>query len=487
MATTSEVENRIQQLQDELDALSSAPTAGAGTFRVGSSTLTKAQLDARVREIRNILAPLQQALAPYFSAREEFDNATAELKRAKEVASNPAKESPTGLSQAEANAAVKAAEKKVASAKKKFDSENKRDIAVNVRTGAGTGGRGLTRQESASLADGRIVNQAVVGGGFGATKKPDTKEEKADETGAGGGVVTGGGGVVAGGGDTKITSRVPKNWEAQFRRMFPEQSWLLDLDKTKYPKLFKLIQRGIADRMYETAEGQQRFAAELRNTDFYVELRNTDKVRQIKSLVGDLGFDTVPFNKFLTTASNFGWEGETLQQEVYKEAFRRDETGKYVNPTAVTRAKASNNYLSIANIGKAYFSQVADSTIENALTGVITNEDVQRQQRELAKTKYAHLGNLIDQGLTLQEIASPFQQQAAQLLERTPDAINMGEALFESAYNYGDAGQKRMMTSGEWEIMLRSDQKYGWDKTENAKREARQLATSITQAFGKVI
>jgi hypothetical protein len=44
-----------------------------------------------------------------------------------------------------------------------------------------------------------------------------------------------------------------------------------------------------------------------------------------------------------------------------------------------------------------------------------------------------------------------------------------------------------MMTSGEWEIMLRSDAKYGWDKTNNAKAEARQLATSIAQAFGKVI
>jgi hypothetical protein len=269
--------------------------------------------------------------------------------------------------------------------------------------------------------------------------------------------------------------------------MFPEQSWLLDLDKTKYPKLFSLIQRGISDRMYETAEGQQRFAAELRNTDFYVELRNTDKVRQIKSLVGDLGFDSVPFNKFLTTASNMGWEGETLQQEVYKEAFRKNETGQYVNPTAVTRAKASNNYLAIANIGKAYFSQVADSTVENALTGGITNEDVQRQQRELAKTKYGHLSNLIEQGLTLQELSSPFQQQAASILERSTDSIDMGQAMFEAAYNYGETGQKRMMTSGEWEILLRSDAKYGWDKTENAKREARQLASSISQAFGKVM
>jgi len=34
---------------------------------------------------------------------------------------------------------------------------------------------------------------------------------------------------------------------------------------------------------------------------------------------------------------------------------------------------------------------------------------------------------------------------------------------------------------------LRSDKKYGWDKTENAKREARNLASSIAQAFGRVI
>ena len=319
------------------------------------------------------------------------------------------------------------------------------------------------------------------------TEAPVEDGTPTEEAGGGDTTAGGGGGGTRVGGDKTKKPALPKNWEAQFRRMFPEQSWLLDLDKTKYPKLFALIQRGISDRMYETAEGQQRFAAELKNTDFYVELRDTDKVRQIKSLVGDLGFDSVPFNKFLTTASNMGWEGETLQQEVYKEAFRKNDAGQYVNPTAVARAKASNNYLAIANIGKAYFSQVADSTVENALTGGITSEDVQRQQRELAKTKYGHLSNLIEQGLTLQELSSPFQQQAASILERSTDSIDMGQAMFETAYNYGETGQKRMMTSGEWEILLRSDAKYGWDKTENAKREARQLATSISQAFGKVM
>jgi hypothetical protein len=483
MATNQQVIDRIEELQNEIDSLNSAEPSGENTFTIGSQTLTKAQLDSRVRQLRQLIAPLQKAVAPYLSAKTEYDNASAELKRAQEIAANPAKESPGGLSQLEANAAVAKAQKKVSTAKSKFDAEGKKDVAVNLKTSVSTSGRGLTREESMGLAAGRVG----VGGGFGRTdtrtEEEKKKDQKTDEGAPGGGA---GGGVGGGAGRTGRTV-VPKNWEAQFRRMFPNQAWLLDLDKTKYPKLFKLIQRGIADRMYETPEGLQRFDAELRNTDFYVELRDTDKVRQIKSLVGDLGFDSVPFNKFLATASNLGWEGETLQQEVYKEAFRKNDAGQYVNPTAVTRAKASNNYLQIANIGKAYFSQVADTTVENALTGVITNEDVQRQQRELAKTKYGHLSNLIDQGLTLQELSDPFRQQASQLLERSADDINMGEAMFEAAYNYGDTGQKRMMTSGEWEIMLRSDAKYGWDKTNNAKAEARQLASSIAQAFGKVI
>jgi hypothetical protein len=275
--------------------------------------------------------------------------------------------------------------------------------------------------------------------------------------------------------------------ESTFRKMFPSQAWLLDLDRTKYPKLFELIQRGVSGKMYETQQGLERFAAELKNTDFYTELATTDKIRQIKAVTGDLGFEGSNFNKFLTTSMNMGWEGETLKAETYKEVFRKDDAGNYINQTAVQRAKKSNEYLKVVNVGKAFFNTVSDATVESRLTGALNDEDIQRQQRELAKTKYAHLGNLIDQGFTLADLASGFQQQAAQLLEKDVNAIDMSQADFEAAYNYGDPGQKRMMTNGEWEIMLRTNSKFGWDKTNNAKAEARKLASSISQAFGKVI
>lgn len=277
------------------------------------------------------------------------------------------------------------------------------------------------------------------------------------------------------------------NWDrvsAKFRELFPTQAWILDIDRAKYPDVEALLRRAVDPQSEMTAE---RFGAEYQNTSFYRELATTGKVRQIKQLIGDAGFDSVPFNAFVTKAMNLSWEGDTLKFEAYKEAFRKDDTGQFVNPTAVTRIKKSNDYLGIANIGKAYFNQVSDDTIQRTLTGEMTTDDVQRQQREVAKARYGHLAPLIDQGLTLDEISGSFKTAAAQLLEVDPNTIDMSNADYEVALNFGEEGKKRVMTNGEWQKLLRTDARYGWDKTENAKREAREWASALRQTFGRII
>ena len=209
------------------------------------------------------------------------------------------------------------------------------------------------------------------------------------------------------------------DWKPKFREMFPGQSWLLDLDSTKYSGLFKLLETGVKDRMWETTESQTRFAAQLDGTDFFTELKTSGIVKNITSMVGDLGFDTVPFNSFLKNAMNFGWEGDTLKQKVYEEAFRKDpSTGNYVNTTTVERVRKSNPYLAVAGIGKGYFSSVSDDAIGKVLTGSMTLDDVDRQQRELAKGKYGHLSNLLDQGLDLAEISDSYKSLASRILEK---------------------------------------------------------------------
>jgi hypothetical protein len=278
------------------------------------------------------------------------------------------------------------------------------------------------------------------------------------------------------------------DWKPKFREMFPSQSWLLDLDSTKYSGLFKLLETGVKDQMWLTPESQARFAGQLQGTDFYVELKTNDTVRNITSLVGDLGFDTVPFNNFLKDAMNFGWKDDTLKQKVYEEAFRKDPaTGNYVNATTIERVRKSSPYLTVANIGKAFFNTVSDSTIAGVLTGSMVQDDVVRQQRELAKGKYGHLSSLIDQGLSLEDISDSYKTQASKLLEKDANSIDMSQGAYSQAFDFGEEGKKRLMSTSEWEVKLRSDANFGWDKTQNAKDEARALASSISQAFGRVI
>lgn len=292
----------------------------------------------------------------------------------------------------------------------------------------------------------------------------------------------GGGGVTT----TPATKGVkaPKvvNWEPKFRETFPAKAWLLDLDRDKYPGLFNLLQKAITEN-YTT----ERFSAEIDGTDFYKELAQSGKVREIKSIVGDLGFDSTDFTKFVSDSINFGWTGDTLKQKTYEEVFRRNADGTYANPTALARAKKSNDFLNVQLVATNYFNKASDATIESVLTGKIMIEDFQRQQREIAKAKYSHLAPLIDQGVTLEDLSANFKQSAARLLEVDPSTIDMGSADYEIALNFGEADKRRVMTTGEWERMLRTDSRYGWEKTENAKEEARALASNIAQAFGRII
>jgi hypothetical protein len=307
--------------------------------------------------------------------------------------------------------------------------------------------------------------------------------KKVNKTRPGPGEDTGTGG--SGSTPSATTARV--NWEIKFREMFPSESWMLDLDRTKYADVFALFQKSIDGEVYKTPEGLARFKAQLEGTSFVKELASTDMVRQVKAVVGDLGFEPNKLNSFLTKAMNLGWKDATLKQEVYKEAFRKDDAGVFVNPTAIERAKVSNDYLSIAKIGKSYFSTVADGTIQNVLTGGMMQQDVERQQRELAKTKYGHLANLIEQGFSLEDIADSYKTQASKILERDPNSIDMSQGAYSTAFDFGEEGKKRMMSTSEWEMKLRSDATFGWDKTQNARDEARSLASSISQAFGRVI
>jgi len=279
------------------------------------------------------------------------------------------------------------------------------------------------------------------------------------------------------------------SWEQLFIQNNPAKAWYLtELDRNKYPQLFAVLKQYTLPRPL-TVEEQSAFAAKLDGTDFFQELSTSGKVREIKNVVGDLGFDSTDFTKFVHTAINMGYTGDRLKQETYKEVFKTGADGKYVNPTALVRASKSADYLNVVNTARAYFNTAGanQASVQSVLTGGITTEDFQRQQREIAKKRYPHLADLIDQGVSLESLAGNFQTTAAKLLEVDPNTIDMSAANYEVALNFGEEGKKRVMTTGEWDKLLRTDSRYGWEKTNNAKQEARGLAANLVQAFGRII
>lgn len=286
-----------------------------------------------------------------------------------------------------------------------------------------------------------------------------------------------------------IAPATDNSWEQIFIQNNPSKAWYLtDLDRTKYPQLFAVLKQYALPRPLTTEE-QAAFAAKLDGTDFFQELSTSGKVREIKNVVGDLGFDSTDFTQFVHTAINMGYTGDRLKQETYKEVFKTGADGKYVNPTALARATKSADYLNVVNTARAYFNTAGanQASVQSVLTGGITMDDFQRQQREIAKKRYPHLADLIDQGVSLESLAGNFQASAAKLLEVDPNTIDMSAANYEVALNYGEEGKKRVMTTGEWDKLLRTDSRYGWEKTNNAKDEARGLAANLVQAFGRII
>lgn len=90
-----------------------------------------------------------------------------------------------------------------------------------------------------------------------------------------------------------VAPAADNSWEQIFINNNPSKAWYLtDLDRNKYPQLFAILKEYALPRPL-TVEEQAAFAAKLDGTDFFQELSISGKVREIKNVVGELGFDKI--------------------------------------------------------------------------------------------------------------------------------------------------------------------------------------------------
>jgi hypothetical protein len=354
--------------------------------------------------------------------------------------------------------------------------------------------RVLTRAESKALATGREL-------------PPSTVVEQKDTLPTGGGT---GGGVRAGK-PVKPAAVSPDAWKDILRQTFPAYTneWLSDNATTHFgPDLIALmVEASKPNGKYQgltTDEGRQAYALALRQTIYYTttetNARNFDqlgtadkeslvgrKKLEIADAYGDLGFDDATLTTLATDAARKGVTGLGLKQAVYSGTFKQ----QTAQPALAGRALEGADADRIRQLGKSWNTKISDDQIKSILTGdamagsglVLTEEGLRQQLQSKWKGAMPHLATQFDAGLTLEDIGSTYRDYAAQLLEKTPDQINMFDGPFLQAFGSQETGQ---LSLTDWTQKVKSDSKFGWQYTKQANQQATDVALTLARAFGKV-
>jgi hypothetical protein len=164
----------------------------------------------------------------------------------------------------------------------------------------------------------------------------------------------------------------------------------------------------------------------------------------------------------------------------------------FTAPTAAKTALGGADADRIRAIYRAYGQRPDDEQISRILaqdtdpaSGVVMTEDMLRNNlRDLAKVSYKPFADLLDRGVSVETIFSPYQRIAASVLEQSPDQValideNGVPTKFASALM-----GKEPMSLTDWITTLKSDNKYGWQFTNEAKQQATNLVMSLEKAFG---
>lgn len=172
-----------------------------------------------------------------------------------------------------------------------------------------------------------------------------------------------------------------------------------------------------------------------------------------------------------------GWDSATLQENIARVG-AVGETGEAAQTIDALRQYAT-----------AYGVEYNPSWYQNAaqliLGGQATLDTFQNEVKNLAKSKYMNYADLIEQGMSPQDIASPYMQLMANTLELDPTLVSLTNPVIEDALTrIGEDGKPKPMSLQEFKIQLKKDPLYA--KTEQGQREYLGTGLKILQDFGLV-
>ena len=167
----------------------------------------------------------------------------------------------------------------------------------------------------------------------------------------------------------------------------------------------------------------------------------------------------------------------------------RDELGKYLTfgddhwggegGEVIEKMKTYAYQMGVTFDGK-WFADRARLVVR----GMKSQQDVDDEIRRASKSVFSQWSKQIDAGQTVADLASPYMQSMAQILELPAGTINLFDPTIKSALQAKDkaTGKNAVKPIWQFENELRNDSR--WKGTQNAQNSLMQVAHQVLADFG---
>ena len=250
--------------------------------------------------------------------------------------------------------------------------------------------------------------------------------------------------------------------------------WTMQKLETEVRKTKWFQQTTQAQRQWDVLEGQDPATAER---------QVTQRLQEITRLASQLGakIDADRAKGLARQSLRNGWQGQDLSNALGAELVK---TGRIGN---LRRGLIGQGIQSSAREYGVPLSQpTVNAWVQKIADGRATQDDYMTYVRNQARSMFPTLSDDLDRGLTVQDVADPYREVAARVLQINPSEVDFSASQWNRALNFaGQDGKRRVMTLDEWENVLRQDDQYGYMNTEEATEKAYQLARGIGRAFGR--
>lgn len=133
--------------------------------------------------------------------------------------------------------------------------------------------------------------------------------------------------------------------------------------------------------------------------------------------------------------------------------------------------------------GVAYNQSAWDAYSKDLFSGTTTTEDIQAKIRQDAASAFPAYADQINNGVSLDALASAYKSSMANILEIDPDSITFSDPTLRKALQSTDAsGKPSAQPLWQFEANLRNDPR--WEYTNNARATVDSLSLKVLRDWG---